>query len=154
MANLFLVTEPLRGWRHVQVSNRWTRLDWAYFVRDLVDVHYPRAERVILVIDQLDTPSPVLLQEAFPRPQGKRLAEKLEIHHTSMHVSWLNMEELELSVLQCQCLDRRVAVRPAVEREVAVWTADRNAATQKIDWRFTTEDAWIKLKCLYPAVHE
>jgi hypothetical protein len=154
VANLFLVCEPLRGWRQVQVSDRRTRLDWAHCVKDLVDVHYPDAERVVLVLDQLNTHSPASLYEAFPPAEAKRIAEKLEIHHTPKHGSWLNMAELELGVLQRQCLDRRLADRPTMEREVAAWTAARNAATRTIDWRFTTEDARIKLRRLYPAVQE
>ncbi len=151
VANLFLATEPLRGWRHVLVSERRTRLDWAHCVRDLVDVHYPDAAAVVLVMDNRNTHSPASLYEAFPPAEAKRLAEKLEIHYTPKHGSWLNMAEIELSVLQRQCLDRRLADRPTIEREVAAWTATRNAATRTIDWRFTTADARITLKRLYPA---
>jgi hypothetical protein len=154
VANLFLVCEPLRGWRQVQVSERRTRVDWAHCVRELVDVHYPEAEQIVLVLDQLNTHSPASLYEAFPPAEAQRLAAKLEIHHTPKHGSWLNMAEIELSALQRQCLDRRLADRPAVEREVAAWVAGRNAAATTIDWRFTTEDARIRLKHLYPAVHE
>jgi hypothetical protein len=153
VVNLFLVCEPLRGWRHVRVSDQRTRLDWAACVRELVDVHYPTAEAIVLVLDQLNTHSPASLYEAFPPAEAQRLAEKLEVHHTPKHGSWLNMAELELSALQRQCLDRRLADRPTVEREVAAWAADRNTAEATIDWRFTTEDARIKLKRLYPAVH-
>ena len=153
VANLFLVCEPLRGWREVRVSDRRTRLDWAHCVKDLVDVHYPAAERVLLVLDQLNTHSPASLYEAFAPAEAKRLAAKLELHHTPKHGSWLNMAELELSIRQRQCLDRRLADRPAMEREAAAWTAGRNAATRTIDWRFTTADARIKLRRLYPAVH-
>ena len=153
VVNLFLVCEPLRGWRAVQVSDRRTRLDWAHCVRALADVHYPAAERVVLVMDQLNTHSPASLYEAFPPAQAKRIAARLEIHYTPKHGSWLNMAELELSALQRQCLDRRLADRATVEREVAAWAAARNAADATIDWRFTTEDARTKLKRLYPAVH-
>jgi hypothetical protein len=153
VANLFLVCEPLRGWRQVRVSDRRTRLDFASFVRELVDVHYPQAERVVLVMDNLNTHSPASLYEAFPPDEARRLAEKLEIHHTPKHGSWLNMAEIELSALQRQCLDRRLADRPTLEQEVTAWARDRNAAEATIDWRFTTADARITLTRLYPAVH-
>jgi len=154
VANLFLVTEPLRGWRQVRVSDRRTRIDWAHCVRELVDVHYPDAERVVLVMDNLNTHSPASLYEAFPPAEAKRLADKLEIHHTPRHGSWLNMAEIELGALQRQCLDRRLADRPTLAREVAAWVRDRNAAQTAITWRFTTADARIKLTRLYPAIHD
>ena len=154
VVNLFLVTEPLRGWRQVRVSDRRTRLDFAHCVRELVATHYPDAEKVVLVLDQLNTHSPASLDEAFPPAEAKRLADKLEIHHTPKHGSWLNMAELELGVLQGQCLDRRLADRATLEREVAAWVRRRNTAEAAIDWRFTTADARIKLKRLYPAVHD
>jgi hypothetical protein len=153
VVNLFLVCEPLRGWREVRVSAQRTRIDWAHCVKELVDVHYPRAEAIVLVMDQLNTHSPASLYEAFPPTEAKRLAAKLEIHHTPKHGSWLNMAELELSALQRQCLDRRLGDRAAVEREVGAWTAARNGAVAAIDWRFTTADARTKLTRLYPAVH-
>ena len=153
VVNLFVVCEPLRGWRAVSVSDRRTRLDFAHCAKELVDGHYPAAERVVLVMDQLNTHSPASLYEAFPPAQAKRIAARLEIHYTPKHGSWLNMAELELSALQRQCLDRRLADRATVEREVAAWAAARNAADATIDWRFTTEDARTKLKRLYPAVH-
>ncbi len=154
VVNLFLVTEPVRGWRQVRVSDQRTRRDWAHCVRDLVDVHYPDAAAVVLVLDNLNTHSPAALYEAFPPAEAKRLADKLEIHYTPKHGSWLNMAEIELSALQRQCLDRRLADRLTLEREVAAWVRDRNAAETTIDWRFTTADARIKLKRLYPAVHD
>jgi hypothetical protein len=152
VVNCFLVTEPLRGWRQVRVSDRRTRLDWAGCVKELVDVHYPDAERIVLVLDHLNTHSPASLYDAFPPGEAKRLADKLEIHYTPKHGSWLNMAEIELSVLARQCLNQRLGDRATVEREVAAWTAARNAAATTIDWRFTTADARIKLKRLYPAV--
>jgi hypothetical protein len=153
VANLFVVCEPLRGWRQVTVSDRRTRIDWAHCVQELVDVHYPTAETIVLVMDQLNTHSPASLYEAFAPTEAKRLAEKLEIHHTPKHGSWLNMAEIELSLLGRQCLDRRLADRPTMTHEVARWVSDRNAAAPTIDWRFTTADARIKLRHLYPAVH-
>ena len=153
VCNLFMLCEPLRGWRHVVVSDRRTRLDFAHCVQELVDVHYPDAERIVLVMDNLNTHTPASLYEAFPPAEAKRLADKLEIHHTPKHGSWLNMAEIELSVLARQCLGQRLPDLRDLQREVAAWEAARNAAGQAIDWRFTTSDARIKLKRLYSAVH-
>ncbi len=153
VVNLFLVTEPLRGWRHVTVSDRRTRLEWAQCIKELVDVHYPEAERIVLVQDNLNTHTPASLYAAFPPAEAKRLADKLELHYTPKHGSWLNMAELELGVLADQCLDRRLPDRATLEREVAAWEDARNAATRGITWRFTTADARIKLKHLYPSFH-
>jgi hypothetical protein len=154
VVNLFLVSEPLRGWREVRVSDHRTRLDWAACIQELVDVHYPQAERIVLVLDNLNIHSPASLYEAFPPAEAKRLADKLEIHHTPRHGSWLTMAEIELSVLQRQCLDRRLGDRVTLKGEVAAWVAARNRACQRIDWRFTTADARIKLRHLYPTVHD
>jgi hypothetical protein len=151
VCNLFLVTEPLRGWRHVVVSERRTRRDFAHVIRELLDVHYPDAEVIVLVLDNLNTPTPAALYEAFPPTEAKRSADKLEIHYPPKHGSWLNMAEIELGVLAGQCLARRIPDRPTLEREVAAWEAARNAATRTIAWRFTTADARIKLKHLYPS---
>jgi hypothetical protein len=153
VANVFLVAEPLRGWRAVRVSEQRTRLDFAACVKDLVDVHFPGAERIVLVLDQLNTHSPASLYAAFPPAEAKRLAAKLEVHHTPKHGSWLNMAELELAVLQRQCLARRLPDRGAMAREAAAWADRRNAAHAVVNWRFTTADARIKLKRLYPAIH-
>ena len=153
-ANLFLACEPLAGWRHVAVTESRRRTDWALFIRSLLEGRYREAERVVLVMDQLNTHSPASLYEAFPPEEAKRLADRLEIHHTPKHGSWLNMAEIELGILQRQCLDRRLGDRATVEQEVAAWVRARNRATRTIDWRFTTDDARIKLRRLYPAVHE
>jgi hypothetical protein len=152
VVNCFLVTEPLRGWRQVRVSTQRTRLDFAHCIKDLVDIHYPAAERIVLVMDHLNTHSPASLYEAFPPAEAKRLADKLEIHSTPKHGSWLNMAEIELSVLQRQCLDRRLGDRVTREREVAAWVDARNGTAVRINWRFTTADARIKLKRLYPVI--
>jgi hypothetical protein len=152
VVNCFLMTEPVRGWRQVRVSTQRTRLDFAHCIQELVDVHYPDVERIVLVMDQLNTHSPASLYEAFPPPEAKRLADKLEIHYTPKHGSWLNMAEIELSVLQRQCLDRRLGDRVTLEQEVAAWVAARNGTAVRIDWRFTTADARIKLKRLYPVI--
>ena len=150
-ANLFLFCEPLRGWRQVRVTERRTKIDWAQAIRELVDVLYPDADRIVLVMDNLNTHTPASLYEAFPPAEAKRLADKLEIHPTPKHGSWLNMAEIELSVLARQCLDRRIDSRAALEREVAAWEADRNASQRGVDWRFTAADARVKLKRLYPS---
>ncbi len=151
VVNLFLMTEPLRGWRTVLVSDQRTRRDFAHCIKDLIDVHYPEAARIVLVLDQLNTHSPASLYTAFPPAEAKRLADKLEIHYTPKHGSWLNMAELELSVLQRQCLRQRLADRAAMEREVTAWARRRNGATKRITWQFTAADARIKLRHLYPA---
>ena len=152
VADLFLVCEPLRGWRHVTVTDRRTRQDWARCIKDLVDLHYPDAERIVLVMDNLNTHSPVSLYETFAPEEAKRLADKLEIHYTPKHASWLDMAEIELSVLSRQCLDRRIPDKAMLEREVSAWEKDRNTAGGKVVWRFTTADARIKLKRLYPSL--
>lgn len=151
VANLFLVTEPLRGWRHVTVSQQRTRLDFAHCVRKLLDDHYPDAERIVLVCDQLNTHSPTSLYAAFPPAEARRLTERLEIHHTPKHGSWLNMAELELSVLARQCLTQRLPDRDGMAQAVTAWADRRNATISPIAWQFTTADARTKLRRLYPA---
>lgn len=153
VVNVFLVSEPLRGWRQVRLSDRRTRIDFARCVKELADIHYPQAERIVLVMDQLNTHSPASLYQAFPPAEAKRLADRLEIHYTPKHGSWLNMAEIELSVLARQCLNRRLGDHATMEREVAAWTTARNAAATTIAWLFTTADARIKLKRLYPVIH-
>jgi DDE superfamily endonuclease len=152
VCNLFLACEPLRGWRDVMVSARRTRIDWAHCIKDLIDVHYPSAEQIVLVQDNLNTHTPASLYEAFDPAEAKRLAGRLELHYTPKHGSWLNMAEIELAVLAGQCLDRRMADQATLEREVTAWQSARNASGRGVDWRFTTEDARIKLKHLYPAI--
>ncbi len=150
VANLFLVTEPLRGRREVLVSARRTRLDWAHCVKHLADVAYPDAETIVLVMDQLNPHSPASLSAAVPAAEVKRLADRLEIHHTPRHGSWLNIAEIERAVLERQCRRRRIPDRAALERAVAAWAARRNAATARVDWQFTSADARTKLTRLYP----
>jgi len=154
VVDLFLVCEPLRGWREVLVSDRRTRIDWARCIKELVDVHYPDADKIVLVQDNLNTHTPASLYEAFPPVEAKRLADKLELHYTPKHGSWLNMAEIELAMLAGQGLDRRLADRATLEREAAAWQTTRNRAGRGVNWRFTTEDARIKLKRLYPSAHE
>ncbi len=154
VVNLFLVCAPLEGQRWVSVTARRTKVDWAHQIKTLVDVRYPDAERIVLVQDNLNTHTPASLYEAFPAAEAKRLEDKLELHYTPKHGSWLNIAELELSVLSRQCLDRRVPDPATLVAEVAAWQARRNARGGAVDWRFTTADAHIKLKRLYPSPQE
>jgi hypothetical protein len=151
VANLFLVSEPLRGWRQVRISAQRTRLDFAHCIKELADVHYPHADRIVLVLDQLNTHSPASLYHAFPPAEAKRLADRLEIHYTPKHGSWLNMAELELAVLQRQCLASRLPDLAAMQHAVTAWANRRNATASSITWQFTTADARTKLRRLYPA---
>jgi hypothetical protein len=151
-ANLFLMCAPLLGWREVKVTARRTRVDWAECIRELVDVHFPEAEKIVLVLDNLNTHEPASLYTAFEPAEAKRLWDKLEVHHTPKHGSWLNIAEIELSVLGRQCLARRIADAGLLAEEVAAWVAARNADGSTVDWRFTTADARIKLKRLYPTL--
>jgi len=154
VVNLFLCCEPLQARRWVAVTEHRTKVDWAHQIRELVDQRYPEAERIVLVMDNLNTHTPAALYDAFPPAEAKRLADKLEIHHTPKHGSWLNIAEIELSVLSRQCLDRRIPTAAALEVEVAAWQAWRDRTGGKVDWRFTTDDARLKLKRLYPLFHE
>jgi DDE superfamily endonuclease len=151
-ANLFMMFEPLAGRRHVKVTERRTAVDYASAVRDLVDVHYPDAETVVLVQDNLNTHKPASLYEAFPPEEARRIIEKLEIHYTPKHGSWLDMAETELSVLSRQCLDRRIPDQLTLTTEVGTWEVNRNEAECTVNWQFTTADARIKLKRLYPVI--
>jgi len=152
VANLFMVCEPLRGWRHVTVTDQRTAVDFAHVIRELVDVHYPEAERIVLVMDNLNTHTPASLYQAFPPAEAKRLADKLEIHYTPKHGSWLDMAEIELSVLARQYLDQRIPEKATLKGGIALWQARRNLAGTAIRWRFTTADARIKLHSLYPPI--
>lgn len=149
--NVFMLYEPLAGVRHALVRERRTRLDFAEVVRTLCDELYLAAERIVLVMDQLNTHNAASLYEAFAPAEARRLARKLEIHHTPKHGSWLNMAEIELGVLARQCLDRRLPDQERLAQEVAAWEKTRNATATKVDWRFSTADARIKLKRLYPS---
>jgi hypothetical protein len=153
-ANLFIVCEPLAGWRHISVTQRRTKLDWAHCIKELVDLHYPEALKIVLVMDNLNTHTPAALYEAFAPSEARRLLERLEIHYTPKHGSWLNMAEIELSVLARQCLDRRIPDQQTLAEEVGAWEAERNAYGSSIDWRFSTQEARIKLKHLYPEIVE
>jgi hypothetical protein len=149
-ANLFMLFEPLAGWRRVKVTDRRTKLDFAQVLKDLSDEHYPQAEKIVLVMDNLNTHKLSVLYEAFEPEEARRLVERFEVHYTPKHASWLNMAECELSVLSRQCLARRIESRELLEQEVRAWERDRNAQAVRVDWRFTTADARIKLKRLYP----
>jgi DDE superfamily endonuclease/Homeodomain-like domain len=149
-ANLFLWYEPLAARRHVEVTEHRTRLDWAGCIRDLVDVHYPDAERIVLVLDNLNIHSPASLYAAFEPAEAKRIADKLEIHWTPKHGSWLNVAEVELAVLSGQCLDRRIPNIETLTSEVAAWERDRNQLSMTVNWQFTAADARVKLRHLYP----
>ncbi len=150
--NLFLAFAPIQSWRNVTVTERRTKVDWAHFMRDLVDVHFPEAERIIVVLDNLNTHTVASLYEAFEPEEARRIARKLELHYTPKHGSWLNMAEIELSALNRQCLKRRIPDRETMRRVTAAWSARRNSAGTTVDGRFTTADARIKLKRLYPKI--
>jgi len=148
--NIFMFVEPLCGQRHVRVTQQRTRVDWAFALRDLLDEKYQNAERVVLVMDNLNTHSPASFYEAFAPSEARRLTERLEIHYTPKHGSWLNIAECELSVLGRQCLARRIDDGQLLAGEVAAWEADRNVHASAINWQFTTENARVKLRRLYP----
>jgi DDE superfamily endonuclease len=154
VCNLFLFFDPLRGWRHVEVTERRTRQDWAWALKAVVDGYYPRADVITVVLDNLNTHVAAALYATFPPAEARRLRRRLEFVYTPKHGSWLNMTEIELSVLSRQCLNRRLADRTTLTREVASWAARRNANNTSVDWRFTTADARIKLKRLYPVIHD
>ena len=149
-ADLFVFTEPLGNWRCVEVTRTRTRVDWAEQMRNLVDVYYPQATTIRVVMDNLNTHSLGSLYEAFPPEEARRIAEKLEIHYTPKHGSWLNIAEIELRVLTVQCLKRRIPTIEMLSHEVHAWEAARNASGAEVDWQFTSDDARIHLKQLYP----
>jgi hypothetical protein len=151
-ANLFMLFAPLEGWRHVKVTERHTALDYAEVLRELADIHFGNAEKIVLVQDNLNTHKPASLYEAFPAAEARRIVERFEWHYTPKHGSWLDMAESELSVLSSQCLDRRIPDQPTLAAEVAAWEIDRNQHHATADWQFTTHDARVKLKRLYPVL--
>jgi hypothetical protein len=151
-ANLFMLFAPLEGWRHVEVTERRTAVDYANILRDLADIHFPKAEKIVLIQDNLNTHVPASLYEAFEPAEARRIAQRFEWHYTPKHGSWLNLAESELAVLASQCLNRRIADEPAMKKEVAAWRSMRNKNNAKAVWHFTTADARVKLKSLYPAL--
>ena len=152
VSNLFMFFSPLLNWRHVKVTNHRKACDWAECMRELVDVQFPEAERITVVLDNLNTHTPAALYTAFEPAEAKRIWDKLEFHYTPKHGSWLNMAEIELSVLSRQCLDRRIPDQETLKTEVAAWETERNTSGATVMWRFTTADARIKLKHLYPSI--
>jgi hypothetical protein len=148
--NIFMMYAPLEGRREALVTERRTKVDYAHAIRHLVDVTYPDAEKIVLVQDNLNTHKPASLYAAFPPDETRRLIDKLEIHYTPKHGSWLNMAEIELGILSRQCLDRRIPDRETLTREVAAWQSSRNTELARVNWQFTTADARVKLKRLYP----
>lgn len=152
--NLFVFFAPLQGWRHIEVTDRRTMVDYAYCMKALVDDFYPDADRIRVVQDNLNTHKPASLYEAFAPDEAKRILSRLEFHYTPKHGSWLNMAEIELNVLTNQCLDRRIGQKEQLIREIAAWQAQRNQNAASTNWRFTTDDARIKLKHLYPSLDD
>ena len=151
-ANLFMMFAPLEGWRHVKVTDRHTAVDYAQVLKELSDTHFPGSAKIVLVQDNLNTHKPASLYEAFPPAEARRLVERFEWHYTPKHGSWLDMAESELSVLSSQCLDRRISDQRVLKDEVEAWEADRNRKHAKANWQFTTADARVKLRRLYPAL--
>jgi hypothetical protein len=151
-ANLFMLFAPLEGWRHVEVTDRHTAVDYAHILKELSDTRFPEVEKIVLVQDNLNTHKPASLYQAFPAAEARRLVERFEWHYTPKHGSWLDMAESELGVLSSQCLDRRIPDKQTLIEEVAAWEDRRNRHHTKADWQFTTVDARVKLKRLYPAI--
>lgn len=151
-ANLFMMFAPLEGWRHVKVTDRHTAVDYAQVLKELSDTHFPGSAKIVLVQDNLNTHKPASLYEAFPPAEARRLVERFEWHYTPKHGSWLDMAESELGVLSSQCLDRRIPDQQVLKEEVEAWEADRNRKHARADWQFTTADARVKLRRLYPAL--
>ena len=149
--NLFIFFQPLAGWRHIKVTERRTKLDYAQCMKELVEVHFPHAEVIRVVQDNLNTHSPASLYEAFEPAEAKRILDRLEFHYTPKHGSWLNMAEIELSVLSRQCLDERIPDEPTLLGQVTPWETRRNELKTTVTWRFTTTDARVKLERLYPS---
>ena len=152
--NVFMVFEPLDGQRHVSVTDRRTKVDWANCVKDIVDLHYSEAAKITLVMDNLNTHKPSSLYEAFPPEEARRLLNKLEFHYTPKHGSWLNMAEIEFSALKHQCLDCRVPNQETLKQKIADWEQHRNEKMIKANWQFKTEDARVKLRKLYPSIKD
>jgi hypothetical protein len=151
-ANLFMMFAPLEGWRHVKITDRRTAVDYAHVLKELSDTHFPQVSKIVLVQDNLNTHKPASLYEAFPAAEARRLVERFEWHYTPKHGSWLDMAESELSVLSCQCLDQRIPDKDTLITHVNAWQNQRNKTNAKADWQFTTADARIKLKRLYPTL--
>lgn len=154
VANIFMANEPLKGKRHVKITSRKTKKDWALFVKEISDEHYPSAKKIRLVMDNLNTHTPAALYETFPPEEAKRIWDRFEFIYTPKHGSWLNMAEIELNVLLGQCLNRRIDNMDTIIQEVNAWMEDRNNKKSTINWQFTTNEARIKLKRLYPTISD
>ena len=154
VSNLFMIFAPLLGFRHVEVTDQRRSIDFAHVCQDIVDVHFPDAEKILIVCDNLNTHKPGSLYKAFDAQEAERIAEKLEFHYTPKHGSWLNIAEIEFSVLRRQCLSRRIPDQETLKREVQAWQNRRNQQCSTVHWRFTTQDARIKLKKLYPSSND
>ena len=152
VANLFMMFAPLEGWRHVEVTDRHTAIDYAQVLKDLSDTHFPHAKSIVLVQDNLNTHVKASLYQAFPAAEARRLVERFEWHYTPKHGSWLDLAESELAVLTSQCLDRRIPDKQTLIKEVTAWSRHRNSRNAKADWHFTTDTARVKLKHLYPVL--
>lgn len=151
VSHLFMLFAPLEGWRNVKVTDHHTREDWAQVIKELVDKHFPE-KRIVLVMDNLNTHKVSSLYAAFKPEEARRIAERIEIHYTPKHGSWLDMAEIEIGVMVRQCLNRRIPDQDALKREIKAWQDQRNQRGVRVDWRFTTQDARVKLKSLYPAI--
>jgi hypothetical protein len=151
VSHLFMLFAPLEGWRNVKVTDHHTREDWAQVIKELVDEHFPE-KKVVLVMDNLNTHKVSSLYAAFKPEEARRIAERIEIHYTPKHGSWLDMAEIEIGVMVRQCLNRRISDQDALKREIKAWQEQRNQRGVRVDWRFTTQDARVKLKSLYPAI--
>jgi len=152
VSNLFMLFAPFEGWRHVTVTDRRTKVDFAHCIKDLLTIHYPDAEMVTIVMDNLNTHHPSSLYEAFEPSEAKSLLDRCDFHYTPKHGSWLNMAEIEFSALQRQCLDQRIPDQETLRKEIAAWEDRRNEQEVKVNWRFTTADARIRLRRLYPSM--
>jgi hypothetical protein len=152
MANMFMICEPLRGWRRIAVTERRTAQDFAHQLHKLVDQDFPRAKKIVLITDNLNTHTMWALYQTFPSQEARRILDKLEWHYTPEHGSWLNMAEIELSVLEGQCLRRRIPDARVLEHEANAWSAQRNSLSTPLNWQFTTKEARIKLRSLYPVI--
>jgi hypothetical protein len=152
VANIFMVNEPLKGRRYISVLSSKTKKDWAHVVKEIADKYYPRAEKIRLIMDNLNTHKPSALYESFPPQEAKRIWDRFEFIYTPKHGSWLNMAEIELNVLMSQCLNRRIDKMTTIRKEVKAWEQNRNNKKAKINWQFKTDDARVKLKRLYPTI--
>jgi hypothetical protein len=152
VANIFMLFAPLEGWRHAEVTERRTAIDYAKILRELSDIHFPNAEKIVLVQDNLNTHTPASLYEAFEAAEARRIIERFEWHYTPKHGSWLNLAESELAVLSRQCLNRRIPDAATLGAQVNAWRTRRNTHNAKANWHFTSADARVKLKSLYPAL--